>query len=265
MAAIPESPLTGQDFASQAGHWYTRAGAPAYTMTGKNGKERAVTLRDARTLGLLPSVSTILRLEAKPALERWKIEQACLACMTLPRLPGEDDSAFMARALKDSQEQSRKAAERGTYIHGLIERSIPQGRCLWGDERDRAIVDAVLLRLTTLFPLYDWNPERSFASDKFGGKIDLHGIAGDEAVVIDFKTKSKMDPEKTLAYDEHCAQLAAYAYGLGAPIARCVNFFVDTDRPGLIVVHEWSTPERDKGWMAFGHLLNLWYCRKDLQ
>jgi hypothetical protein len=256
--------LTGQDFASQAGHWYKTDGTPAYTMIGKNGKERAVTLRDARTLGLLPSVSTILRLEAKPQLERWKIEQACLACLTLPRSPDEDLTDFMARALKDSQEQSRKAAERGTYIHGLIEKSIPHGACMWGDENDRAIVDAVLLRLKTLFPFYDWNPERSFAAAKFGGKIDLHGVAGNEAVVIDFKTKSKLDPDKKLAYAEHCAQLAAYAYGLGAPIARCMNFFVDTDRPGLIVVHEWTRLERDKGWVAFGHLLNLWYCRNDL-
>lgn len=258
------SPLTGQDFATQAGHWYTKTGDPAYTMKGKNGQERAVTLRDARTLGLLPSVSTILRLEAKPQLERWKIEQACLACMTLPRLDGEDDSAFMSRALRDSQEQSFKAAARGTHIHGLIEKSIPHGHCMWGDDNEQAIVNAVLAKLNTMFPGYHWAPERSFASAKFGGKIDLHGVKGDTAVVIDFKTKSKLDPTKKLAYDEHCAQLAAYAYGLGAPISRCVNLFVDTDIPGVLVVHEWSTDERDKGWLAFGHLLNLWYCRKDL-
>lgn len=258
------SPLTGHDFATQAGHWYTKAGAPAYTMKGKNGQERAVTLRDARVLGLVPSVSTILRLEAKPQLERWKIEQACLACLTLPRRSDEDDSAFLIRALKDSQEQARKAAERGTYIHGLIEKSIPAGVCMWGDDNDQAIVNAVLVKLDTLFPGYSWAPERSFAAAKFGGKIDLHGTLNDVAVVIDFKTKSKLDPGKTLAYEEHCTQLAAYAYGFGAPIARCVNIFVDTDRPGVIVPHEWPTTDRDRGWLAFGHLLNLWYCRKDL-
>ena len=253
-----------KDFATESGHWYAKDGSPAYTMTGKNGQERAVTLRDARVMGLVPSVSTILRLEAKPQLERWKIEQACLACLTLPRLPGEDDSTFMKRALQDAQAQSRKAAERGTYIHGLIEKSIPIGHCMSGNGNDDAIVNAVLHWLNSNYEGYAWNPERSFAAGMFGGKIDLHGIKSNQAVVIDFKTKAGLDPDKKLAYDEHCTQLAAYAYGLGAPIAECVNLFVDTDYAGVIVPHRWNEAERNNGWLAFSHLLNLWYVRKGL-
>lgn len=250
------------DFATESGHWYAKDGTPAYTMKGKNGQDRAVTLRDARVLGLLPSVSTICRLEAKPQLERWKIEQACLACLTLPRQEGEDDSTFMRRALEDSQAQSRKAAERGTYIHGLIEKTIAGKRYV--DGIDQAIADAVLHWLNSHFPDYVWSPERSFAAAKFGGKLDLHGIKGNEAVVIDFKTKAGLDPDKKLGYDEHITQLAAYAFGIGAPIARCINLFVDTDYPGVIVPVEWTTAERDQGWLAFGHLLQLWYVRKGL-
>ena len=50
------------DFASESGHWYDATGAARYTITGKNGKERPTTLRDARELGLVPSVTSILRL-----------------------------------------------------------------------------------------------------------------------------------------------------------------------------------------------------------
>ena len=54
--------------ASQSGHWYLPDGAPAYEIRGTNGKVRPVTLRDARKLNLLPSVTTIMQCAAKPQL-----------------------------------------------------------------------------------------------------------------------------------------------------------------------------------------------------
>ena len=47
-------------FKSESGHWYTQEGEPMYTIIGANGKERNTTLRDAKNLGLVPSVTTIL-------------------------------------------------------------------------------------------------------------------------------------------------------------------------------------------------------------
>jgi len=63
---------------SESTHWYDQNGDPAYTIIGKNGKERNVTLRDARELNLVPSVTTIIGVAAKPSLENWKIDQACI-------------------------------------------------------------------------------------------------------------------------------------------------------------------------------------------
>ena len=48
------------------GHWYTKDGAPAYTVEGKTGV-RNTTLRDARKLGLIPSVTTIISIMEKKA------------------------------------------------------------------------------------------------------------------------------------------------------------------------------------------------------
>src|SRR5436190_23373532 len=48
----------------------------------------ASTLRDARKLGLLPSVTNILGVITKPELTAWLQEQAVLAALTLPRLEG---------------------------------------------------------------------------------------------------------------------------------------------------------------------------------
>ena len=70
-------------FTSESGHWYAQDGEPMYTIIGANGKERNTTLRDAKSLGLVPSVTTILGMIAKPSLENWKINHALNSALTL--------------------------------------------------------------------------------------------------------------------------------------------------------------------------------------
>lgn len=107
--------------AADAGHWYYPDGRPAYTIIGKNGKERPTTLRDARRLGLLPSVTMIANEGAKPGLENWKQRQVLMASLTLPHIDGETDDAWVERILTDSKEEGEKAADRGTQIHAAIQ------------------------------------------------------------------------------------------------------------------------------------------------
>jgi len=258
-AMIPED-----QFADSVGHWYERDGSPAYRIIGANGKERATTLRDARKMNLVPSVTTILQMEAKPQLTRWLVEQGMMACLTLPRMPDETDTDFMARALKDSKEQAKKAAERGSWLHGLIEDSMRQGqltsRC---PPEDEPFITPVLNWIYEHFPNHTWSPERSFATDQYGGKMDLYG-QGEYPVLIDYKTKAFTDPTKKLAYDEHCTQLAAYAMGVGSKPeeAHCVNLFISTVQPNLIVPKHWEPSELISGWKAFTCLLGLWRARK---
>ncbi len=76
---------------SESGHWYTIDGKPKYTIVGKNGKERNTTLRDARKLNLVPSVTTILDVAAKPGLVNWQVNQGIQAALTLPRKVDETD------------------------------------------------------------------------------------------------------------------------------------------------------------------------------
>ena len=82
------------------------------------------TLADARKLNLLPSVTTVLRILDKPALNEWKIEQGVLAVMTTPQLPGEEMDAFIHRVLhveKVQDQEGKKARDRGTDIHAALE------------------------------------------------------------------------------------------------------------------------------------------------
>ena len=55
--------------AAESVHWYGQDGSPQYTVTAKDGQQRPTTLRDARKFNLVPSVTTVLKVAAKPGLD----------------------------------------------------------------------------------------------------------------------------------------------------------------------------------------------------
>ena len=108
--------------AAESVHWYRQDGKPQYTVKAKDGTNRPTTLRDARKLDLVPSVTTILKVASKPGLEAWKLEQMLMSALTLPRAPGETEKELISRIEADSKETGKRAAERGTRIHESIEK-----------------------------------------------------------------------------------------------------------------------------------------------
>ena len=238
---------TPTTFAAESGHFYHADGTTAYEVVGANGKTRPTTIRDARKLNLYPSVTTIIRLMDAPGLTRWKMTQFGLACLTLTKLPDESLDAFMERAAKDSQEEGKKAAARGEYIHGGIERHHR------GEPVDPELLPWVQVATDAIESLcgpQKWSAERSFAAPLgYGGKVDLHSSEW----VLDIKTK---DDDKADLYDEHFCQLRAYAVGLGIPDARCGIVFVNRREPKAAAV-EASKDDLDKGEAMFRALLAL--------
>jgi len=251
-----------KDYASDAGHWYTQSGEPMYTIIGKNGNARATTLRDARTLKLLPSVTSMLAILPKPALINWKMKNVLMSALTLTRLPDEPDEAYIARILADADEQARMAREKGTAIHGAIERFI----CGQSIEKEYTIyVRAAITALTEyldVIPLLDQcEAEKSFANTEllYGGKVDLHSRS--LGLIVDFKTKEFTEDTEKLAWDEQKIQLEAYRHGLGMPDdTRMLNVFISTSSPGLARVVE-HLPEA-KHWETFQACLKLWQVLK---
>lgn len=237
---------------SESLHWYQRDGASAYTVTGKNGKPRATTLRDARVLNLVPSVTTIIRTAAAPGLEAWKSEQLLMAALTLPRSLTETEAEWLDRVRSDAREQGRKAAEAGTIVHASLEKHF-SGEIPDHIEHCRTVDQA----LTDHFGVFDWTAEASFACALgYGGKVDLHG----PGIVIDFKTKEVL-PDEVKAFDEHHMQLAAYRHGLGMPQARCANVFVSVSHPVRVKIVEHSEDELKRGWEMFQSLLAFWKAK----
>lgn len=245
--------------ASESGHFYGRDGSPVYEIRGTNGLMRPATLRDARKLGLVPGVSTILAMEAKPMLVRWQIEQALMAAITLPRRADESDDAFILRAREDAQAQAAKARDRGTEIHALVQGSFE------GQKYPKEVapfIDPIRGWISQRFGLEGWRAEHSFAHPSgYGGKSDLMNPRG---IVLDIKCKEfdQTKAAKDLAWPEHAMQLAAYADGFGFSKPDCANVFISTSVPGLIQVREWDTSEIDEAREAFGLLLRLYKIRK---
>ena len=229
---------------AESTHWYDKDGKPAYEVKAANGNMRPTTLRDARKFGYFPSVTTIIRLAAAPGLERWKQQQVLHAALTLPKIDGEAEDAYLDRIMQDAQEQGKKAAQRGTDIHAALEGGSIDGEYgLHVMGAAKALDDAFGGRV--------WTYEKSFAHPAgFGGKVD----ANCDIAIIDYKTTEKpLDGIKT--WPEHAWQLSAYREGLQMPQARCAIVYVSVTEPGQAKVIELAEDELKQGWECFQALL----------
>ena len=250
--------IAKQVHSSESTHWYTRDGAPMYTVPSKkDGSPRNTTLRDAREMNLIPSVTTILNIVAKPGLTVWLQEQAILAALTLPRDEDELESVWLKRVVQDSKQQGKDAADKGTEIHEAIQ-SFYEGK---KESKYPFHVTTCVNLIKAHYGDLNWIAERSFGHELgFGGKCDMHTTdAG--GIVVDIKTKEFTDASKTLWYDEHLLQLAAYRVGLGMPEARCANVFVSRTNPEFAVIKEWEEDDLKRGWEMFTHLLAYWQLK----
>jgi hypothetical protein len=245
------------DYASEGGHFYLPDGTPYYTVVGANGRERPTTLRDARKVGAYVGCTTIIRCAAQPGLQNWIAEQLLLASLTLPRLEGESEKSWLDRVRKDAKEEGKGAADRGTIIHGALERS-RKGQTVgmefvpW--------IEAVSLEIEKHCGLQLWKAEKSYAHKYgYGCKIDLHS-ADPNPWVIDYKGKDDDKKDDLELYDEHLEQLAACRLAAGIPRARCAIVFFGRQTPWAKFV-EADEDDLVRGWEMFSALLTFWQAK----
>lgn len=242
------------EHAKESGHWYDREGNDAYTIIGKNGNERPTTLADARKLNLVPSVTTIINLMASPALNNWIAENLLMSALTTDRKEGESEAEYIARIKTDAKEQSEKAKENGTRIHALVQQGF-EGEKL-NAEAYRYYISAKNELESVLNNDLKWFCEKSFANERYGGKIDL---LNDE-YIIDIKTTSKpLEGIKT--WDSHALQLSAYR-GQGKQKCGILYLNVDSAEAKLLMLEE---KELERGFRMFKALVDLFYAKSGLE
>ena len=244
-------------------HWYcAQTGAPRYTTTGKNGKERNTTLRDAKANPgtLVPSVSTINSQLSKAGLNTWFQTEAIKAAAENPRGLQEEEKDYISRILELSKRKSQDAMARGTLIHDFIESFYNQDYLPDMPAYVRIVDDAI----TAHFGTQLWIPEQSLVNQEgYGGKCDLyckprHDFTG---VVIDFKTTEK-SPGDLTPYLEHTLQLAAYREVL-APSARCANVYINGET-NEVAIYEHSEQDLRDGYQMFLNLVNIYKLKNKL-
>ena len=249
----------------ESAHWYDpKTGLPCHTVkcSTKDG-ERPTNITDAKKLGLVPSVTNVLSVLRKPALETWKQEQCCLSVLTAPRKPDEGLDDFVARVLHEErqhEQEAKDAADLGTRIHKALE-----------DELSGRVADHEML--PWIEPVWEYlnkqgylrtQCERILVGDGYAGRTDLIAEGHKYDVMLDFKSTKKPPKEP---YWEHRLQLSAYHMAkirnepTSSRITVCGNIYISTTKPGDFVVHVHE--DTHTCWLAFKHLLDYWQVAND--
>lgn len=252
-------------------HWYSLDGKPCHTVPNKDGDgTRTTTLRDARKLNLLPSVTTIIGILDKPQLTKWKMREAAKAAIAIPGPQGEEPlERFADRAIEYAMSQVGEAADLGTKIHNAIE-NLMRGSAEEPSEEMRPFVKPVLEWMKSVgVKVTHSEIVLVNAVHGFAGRVDALFTWGDgfgKMGILDFKTKKTKEGEKVEAYDEHLLQLAAYAathYGaehLQHIVAA--NLFISSTEPGRLEVVKHDKEKMVAAYEAFTQMCAIWRFRK---
>jgi hypothetical protein len=243
-------------------HWYRMEGnicKPCYELSKASGQGmKSPTLTDAKKLGLLPSVTNILSVLDKPAIDNWRVGQAIISSLTLPKKEGEAPDDFAARVVLDMDNVSEVAREFGTKIHDEAINWLQTGEKgpLWPflDGLPKALDG---YSFTTLEEVVH-SPAMGVA-----GRLDYSGKHSNNNAIIDFKSQG-VRGGKPVFYPEWGLQLAAYAackFGYPDRFCELVSVIIPSGEPGPIAVKVWD----DGPFLLsmFEHCLELWTWAKD--
>jgi hypothetical protein len=247
-----------------SGHWYYRNGAACHTIIGANGKERPTTLRDARKLGLFPSVTTIFNVLAKPQLDDWKHRQITAAALRLPPTQHEDPDTYHGRIIEAAFQQVEDAADLGTAIHKAIEDHYAG---LEFNPDHAPFVSAV--------DAWKKNNAISFDAHELRLVNAVHGYAGTTDVamrsargrgILDFKSRKTKPGKPVDPYETQPMQIAAYHmahYGEILDTDVGANCYISTTEPGRVESVWYDAAQLRREWEAFKSTVALWQHFKD--
>jgi hypothetical protein len=253
-------------------HWYYRStGLPCYEVECKSkpGQMRPTTIRDARELDLVPSVSTIGKIIYSPSLENWKAEQIVKAAWETPEVKQTEDGCVVPltyvqwklEVLELADEISSTAADTGSAIHKAVEEYLTTGTCV-GEYYDWQKTFAKWWLSQSWFNMpNEYTPNiqsEDYIGTEFGygGRYDIY-VGG--SIIIDLKTQNaKGKPFKF--YRSWGRQLAAYAQPLKA--TRLISVAIDSQDSSKIEAFEW--PDREKLLTEFMCAQILWLSENDL-
>lgn len=258
----------------RAPRWYSWKNGviePCYELPKKSGSGmKAYSLREARELNLLPSVTSVLSVIDKPELDNWRVSQAIHSALTLPRLPDEGEDAFAERVLADAEAQANKAAEFGTRIHDAI------AECMKARMEPGYHAQMKGEEYNFIQPFIVWadeNIEQVHAVEQCVGHPSI-GVAGRMDLdctlknvgrcIVDFKTQQVKDG-KARFWDDWALQLAAYSelcFNSDRLPRHSVSIIIPSNEPGPVYPKVWNTYGSNYYLGLFDAALEIWIYTK---
>lgn len=203
-------------------HWYElHSGQPApTTIPGASGKPVKFTLKHARTClekgtaVYVPSVTSVLSILGNVGLDEWSRKEAV-------RFGQQNPSLSHDKAVEDFDKWRSQWADRGSYLHSLMYKSIMERRCPDVNNCICGIIDNIINR-----GMSPSSAEAPFVSREhlYGGKIDAVFSRGKEKVVYDWKFVK----EKRPFYEKEIMQVSAYMIATGATSGMLVQINAQT-------------------------------------
>lgn len=253
----------------KSARWYDKNGNPVNEVPYADPEKgmRPTTLADAKKLNLSPSVTSVIAIKSKPAINQWRENNLLLQALTLEKPKDTDLNEWAKEIVRQWEEENAKGRDLGSLVHKLIERVL---RFQAFDELeipDREKYIEAIAKLQTGDRLKDADKlrveetERSFVSPLgFAGTIDFIGYFEGKRSIIDFKTQSVKNGEVAI-YRDWLMQLCAYYYGAFTPqkdALELINVVFSTTKPGEYFVIRWPREEIVPAWVAFQASLALW-------
>jgi len=243
-----------------ASHWYSKDGEPRHQIPKAKGDGlKPPTIADARKLGLLPSVTNILSVIAKPGLDKWKLKQVALAAFRTPPDGKESPEYFADRVIESAFDQVVEAADLGSRIHDALEKLLD----------GEPVEDDMLVYVQ---PVMEWKTKHGLVFDErevvlvneqegYAGRCDVLGHGKkNRPIILDYKTRKSEAGKPMTPYDGQGMQLAAYAvarWGEEAlPTVTAANVFISTTEPGRMEVCKHADLAAE--WEAFRAACVLW-------
>jgi len=213
------------------GHWYTPEGQPYI--------ETIESVEQVKDLGLLPSVTTILKICHNHSLSQWITNTRDKAWFELERFPHETLKDAKARVNAIAGKKSNTAKEKGSFVHAVAENywnSIFKASKLYQHLDSHNDYEMEVLKTITtihkeMFPKFTPHGiETILTGNKYAGKIDLYGSIGTKTVLIDYKTQTLKKGADFFVYPSYWAQGAAYAalipFGYTSLPYECSTVFI---------------------------------------
>lgn len=143
---------------------------------------------------------------------------------------------------------------RGTQIHAWVQQGFEQVLEKEAEKYFFSAQDAIIKECGDV----RWICEKPFATEKYGGKCDLHN----DNYLFDIKTTDKPITDLKL-WESHYMQLAAYREGLRV-YAQCGIIWINsvTAESRLVWAEE---KDLEKGLKMFNALLDFWYAKTGLE